>query len=134
MKKIALYDRYKSDNEEILKLHQKMLEDIKEEIDNAGNMLVGEFYDKCSEHVQLDERTEYSRLYDLCNDGEVDEVHVITISRLSRDLRLVAQMCRGMHDMGIKVNFIKEKITGEELLNSRLVKYLDEAIEQGMGM
>ena len=111
-----------------------MLEDIKDEINNAGNKLVGEFYDKCSEHVHLDERPEYSRLYDLCNDGEVDELHVITISRLSRDVRLVAQMCRGMHEMGIKVNFIKEKITSEELLNSRLVKYLDGAIEQEMGM
>ena len=76
----------------------------------------------------------YSRLYDLCNTSEVDEIYVITISRLSRDLRLIAQMCREMHDMGIKVNFIKEKITGEELLNSRLAKYLDESIEQEMGM
>ena len=134
MKKIALYDRYQSDNEEILKLHQKMLEDIKDEINNAGNKLVGEFYDKCSEHVHLDERPEYSRLYDLCNDGEVDELHVITISRLSRDVRLVAQMCRGMHEMGIKVNFVKEKITSEELLNSQLVKSLGEAFGQEMGM
>lgn len=134
MKKIALYDRYKSDNEEILKLHQKMLEDIKEEIDNAGNMLVGEFYDKCSEHVQLDERPEYSRLYQLCNSGEVDELYIVTFSRLSRELRTVAQMCREMHEMDIKVNFVKEKITSEELLNSQLVKSLGEVFGQEMGM
>ena len=134
MKKIALYDRYQSDNSEMLELHRKTIEGIKEGIANDGNKLVGEFHDKCSEHVHLDERPEYSRLYDLCNTGEVDEIYVITISRLSRDLRLIAQMCREMHDMGIKVNFIKEKITSEELLNSRLVKYLDGAIEQEMGM
>ena len=110
MKKIALYDRNLLDNDEILKLHNERIESIKEGIANDGNVLIGEFYDKCSGHVPLDERPEYSRLYQLCNSGDVDELYIVTISRLSRELRTVAQMCREMHEMNIKVNFVKEKI------------------------
>ena len=36
--------------------------------------------------------------------------------------------------MGVKVNFVKEKITSEELLNSKLVKSLGEIFGQEMGM
>ena len=134
MKRIALNDRNLLDNDEILKLHSERIESIKEGIANDGNELIGEFYDKCSGHVPLDERPEYSRLYQLCNSGHVDELYIVTISRLSRELRTVAQMCREMHEMDIKVNFVKEKITSEELLNSQLAKSLGEVFGQEMGM
>ena len=134
MKKIALYDRNLLDNDETLKLHSERIESIKEGIANDGNELIGEFYDKCSGHVPLDKRPEYSRLYQLCNSGDVDELYIVTISRLSRELRTVAQMCREMHEMDIKVNFVKEKITSEELLNSQLVKSLGEVFGQEMEM
>ena len=36
--------------------------------------------------------------------------------------------------MGVKVNFVTEKFSGEELVNSKLVEYLNGAIKQEMGM
>lgn len=134
MKKIALYDRYQLDNGEIPELHGVMVDDCKKRIADAGNELVGEFYDVCSELVPLEKRSEYVKLYDMCKIKEVDELYVTTMSRISRKMSWVTQMCKQMHEFGIKITFMNEGITSEQLLNSPVVKGIGDAIEQHMGM
>lgn len=134
MKRIALYDRYKLDNGEIPELHGIMVDDCKKRIADSGNKLVGEFYDVCSELIPLEERPEYAKLYDMCKNGEVDELYVTTLSRISRKMSWVTQMCKQMHEFGIKVTFMNEEITSEQLLNSPIIKDIGNAIEQHMSM
>ena len=134
MKRIALYDRYKLENGEIPELHGVMVEDCKKRIADSGNELAGEFYDDCSELVPLEERPEYIKLYERCNNGEVDELYVTTMSRISRRMSWITQMCKQMHEFGIKVTFINEGITSEQLLNSPVIKGIGDAVEQHMGM
>lgn len=134
MKKIALYDRYKLENGKVPELHGIMVDDCKKIIADSGNELVGEFYDVCSELIPLEERPEYVKLYDMCKNGEVDELYVTTLSRISRKMSWVTQMCKQMHEFGIKVTFMNEEITSEQLLNSPVIKGVGNAIEQHMSM
>lgn len=134
MKKIALYDRYRLENGKLPELHGIMVDDCKKRIADSENELVGEFYDECSELVPLEERPEYIKLYDTCKNGEVDELYVTTMSRISRKMSWVTQMCKQMHEIGIKVTFMNEGITSEQLLNSPIVKGIGDAIEQHTGM
>ena len=134
MKRIALYDRYQLDNGEIPELHGIMVDDCKNRIVNGGNELAGEFYDECSEHVPLEERPEYVKLYEMCKNGELDELYVTTMSRISRKMSWITQMCKQMHEFGIKVTFMNEGITSEQLLNSLVMKVIGDATEQHMSM
>ena len=134
MKRIAIYDRYKLDNGEIPELHGIMIVDCKRKIADRENELVGEFYDECSELVSLKDRPEYTKLYDMCMNGEVDELYVTSLSRISRRMSWITQMCRDMHECGIKVTFMNEEVTSEQLLNSPVMKGIGDAIEQKMGM
>ena len=43
-------------------------------------------------------------------------------------------MCKQMHEFGIKVTFMNEGITSEQLLNSPVIKGIGDAVEQHMGM
>ncbi len=134
MKRIALYDRYQLDNGKIPEIHGMMVDDCKKRIADSGSELVGEFYDVCSELTPLEERPEYAKLYDMCNNGELDELYVTSMSRISRRMSWVTQMCKQMHEFGIKVTFMDEGITSEQLLNSSVIKGIGDAIEQQMEM
>lgn len=134
MKKIALYDRYQLGKGKVLRLHLEKLNDIKEKIKSDGNELAGEFYDKCNEFVSHEKRPEFSRLYKMCDTGEIDELYVVSLSRASRDLRAIARMCEEMHEMGVKAFFVDERITGEALLNSKIVYCVNGPIKQELGM
>ena len=125
MKKVVLYDSFQFGKGKMLKLHMEKIQDIKEEIESDGNEIIGEFYDKCNEFLRPEKRPEYLRLY---------ELYVISFSRFSIDIRSIVQKCIEMHEMGVKVNFVTEKFSGEELVNSKLVEYLNGAIKQEMGM
>ena len=134
MKRIALYDRYNLENGNVPELHGIMVDDCKKRITDAGNELAGEFYDVCSELIPLEERPEYTKLYEKCKNGEVDELYATTMSRISRRMSWVTQMCKQMHEFGIKVTFMNEGITSEQLLNSLVIKGIGDAVEQHMGM
>ena len=134
MKKVVLYDSFQFGKGKMLKLHMEKIQDIKEEIESDGNEIIGEFYDKCNEFLRPEKRPEYLRLYELCNTDEVNELYVISFSRFSIDIRSIVQKCIEMHEMGVKVNFVTEKFSSEELVNSKLVEYLNGAIKQEMGM
>ena len=134
MKRIALYDRYNLENGNVPELHGIMIDDCKKRITDAGNELAGEFYDVCSELIPLEERPEYIKLYERCKNGEVDELYVTTMSRISRRMSWITQMCKQMHEFGIKVTFMNEGITSEQLLNSPVIKGIGDAVEQHMGM
>lgn len=134
MKKIAVYDRVKSHNGEIPDVHRKMIDDCRKKIEEDGNKIIGNYFDKCGECVPVNERPEFAKMYEMCKNGEIDEVYILAASRISRNISGVARICKQMHDTGTKAVFVNEETTSEEILKSPVIQSINEAFEQEMGM
>ena len=134
MKKIVLYDRCKLTDGMMPKPHKELMDEIKEKLTSDGSEIVAIFTDNCSEHVPLLERPEYTKMYGMCTNKEDVEIHVTTLSRLSRNMSWIAKMCEQMHELGYVVTFENEEITSEGLIKSPVMERVHDAIEQGMGM
>ena len=76
----------------------------------------------------------YTKMYCMCTNHEDVEIHVTTLSRLSRNMSWIAKMCEEMHDLGYVVTFENEEITSENLIKDPVMERLNIAIEQEMGM
>lgn len=134
MKKIVLYDRYRLTGGMMPEPHKEMMDEIKEKLTSDGSEIVAIFTDDCSEHVPLHERPEYTKMYCMCANHEDVEIHVTTLSRLSRNMSWIAKMCEEMHGLGYVVTFENEEITSENLIKAPVMERLNIAIEQEMGM
>ena len=73
-------------------------------------------------------------MYCMCANHEDVEIHVTTLSRLSRNMSWIAKMCEEMHGLGYVVTFENEEITSENLIKAPVMERLNIAIEQEMGM
>lgn len=134
MKKIVLYDRCRLTDGMMPEPHKEMMDEIKEKLTSDGSEIVAIFTDDCSEHVPLHERPEYTKMYCMCTNHEDVEIHVTTLSRLSRNMSWIAKMCEEMYDLGYVVTFENEEITSENLIKAPVMERLNIAIEQEMGM
>ena len=129
MKSIVLYDRYEQHNKQAVKLHQKLIDDCKKMIEGNGK-LAGVFIDNCNRKVPLEKRSGYSAMREMCRNNNIDEVYVTSMSRLNRDIKYIINMCRDMHGYGIKVNFVNENVTSEQMINSSAIKQIIDGAEQ----
>ena len=134
MKRIVLYDRYKLNEGEMPETRKNKIATYRRSIEENGDILVGSFFDDCSELVPLNDRPAYSKLFEKCKSGTVDEVYVISLSRISRKPTWIFDLCAKMKQLQINVYFVGEGITDEQLIDSDVINTLATAIEQGMGM
>ena len=130
MKRIAIYDRYKSNESDMPEKRREAIADYRKRIEEAGNTIVDIFCDDCSELIPLNERKEYIKLYEKCKACDVDEIHVFAMSRISRDLTVITDMCDKVNQFGTKVCFVKEGVADEQLLGSKLVNVFAKVTEQ----
>jgi len=134
MKKIVLYDRCQLIDGMLPEPHKEMMDDIKKKLTSDGSEIVAVFSDNCSEHVPLHERPEYEKLYQMCTSDENIEIHITTLSRISRNMSWIAKMCEEMHNLGYVVTFENEEITSENLIKSPVMEKVYNATEQEMRM
>lgn len=69
----------------------------------------------------------------ITNDEEV-EIHITSMSRISRQISWIGKMCDQMHNLGYVVTFENEGITSKELTSSPVMERVYKAVEQGMEM
>lgn len=134
MKRIVLYDRHQLFDGKIPEAHQSMVDDIKEKLTSEGNEIVAVFTDTCSEHVPLLERPEFSKMYRMCTNDEEVEIHITSMSRISRKISWITKMCDQMHSLGYVVTFENEGITSKDLTKSPVMEKVYTAVEQEIGM
>ena len=134
MKRIALYDRYRLNEDCMPENRRNMISDYKKIIMEEENAMVDSFFDDCSELIPLNERAGYSELYEKCKAGAVDEVRVISMSRISRNLTWIVDMCDKMKQLGIKVYFVKEGTTIEQLVDPNVIQSFEASMKQSIVM
>ena len=131
MKRIVLYDRHELHDGKIPEAHTAMVDDIKENLTRDGSEVIAVFTDNCSEHIPLHERPEFCKLFRLCSDNEEVEVHLTTMSRISRKISWIAKMCEEMHNLGYVVTFENEGITSHEFTKSPVMECFGNAAKKG---
>lgn len=117
--KVAFYDRYQLINGEVPQIHvgevEKVIQKLKE---SHVNEYIGSFVDKCKDRIEPMERDEFIKLYEKCKCGQVDQIAILSVSRLSRSTVTLIKTCKEFSEMGIEIMFFKEGITGDMLLKS----------------
>lgn len=130
-KRIALYDCCLHADGQMPNPNKEKHEELKRKIKSDNNAeFVGSFIDDCSGSVHPLERKDFVRLYEKCSAGEVDEIAIPTLVRISRTPEILLDICRKLKNMGIKTVFEHEGITGEDVMESEVVKAISDAMDE----
>ena len=117
--KVAFYDRHQLLNGEVPQLHTEDAERIIQRLkDSPVNEYIGSFIDNCKDRIEPMERDEFIKLYEKCKCGQVDQIAILSVSRLSRSTVTLIKTCKEFSERGIEIMFFKEGITGDMLLKS----------------
>lgn len=128
-KRIALYDCCLHIDGQMPDPIKEKHEELKRKIESDNNAeFVDSFIDDCRVSVHPLDRKDFIRLYEKCSKGEVDEIAIPTLVRISRSPEILLDICRKLNDMGIKTVFEHEGITGENLMESEPIKAISNAL------
>lgn len=123
--KVAFYDRHQLLNGEVPQLHTEDAERIIQRLkDSPVNEYIGSFIDNCKDRIEPMEREEFRQLYEKCKNGEIDQIVIMSVSRLSRSTVTLIKTCKELSEMGTEVMFIKEGVSGDMLLKSETINKL----------
>lgn len=128
--KVAFYDRHQLLNGEVPQLHTEDAERIIQRLkDSPVNEYIGSFIDNCKDRIEPMEREEFRQLYEKCKNGEIDQIVIMSVSRLSRSTVTLIKTCKELSEMGTEVMFIKEEVSGDMLLKSETINKLHNTEE-----
>ena len=128
--KVAFYDRHQLLNGEVPQLHTEDAERIIQWLkDSPVNEYIGSFIDNCKDRIEPMEREEFRQLYEKCKNGEIDQIVIMSVSRLSRSTVTLIKTCKELGEMGTEVMFIKEGVSGDMLLKSETINKLHNTEE-----
>ncbi len=128
--KVAFYDRHQLLNGEVPQLHTEDAERIIQRLkDSPVNEYIGSFIDNCKDRIEPMEREEFRQLYEKCKNGEIDQIVIMSVSRLSRSTVTLIKTCKELSEMGTEVMFIKEGVSGDMLLKSETINKLHNTEE-----
>ena len=128
--KVAFYDRHQLLNGEVPQLHTEDAERIIQRLkDSPVNEYIGSFIDNCKDRIEPMEREEFRQLYEKCKNGEIDQIVIMSVSRLSRSTVTLIKTCKELGEMGTEVMFIKEGVSGDMLLKSETINKLHNTEE-----
>ena len=128
--KVAFYDRHQLLNGEVPQLHTEDAERIIQRLkDSPVNEYIGSFIDNCKDRIEPMEREEFRQLYGKCKNGEIDQIVIMSVSRLSRSTVTLIKTCKELSEMGTEVMFIKEGVSGDMLLKSETINKLHNTEE-----
>lgn len=128
--KVAFYDRHQLLNGEVPQLHTEDAERIIQRLkDSPVNEYIGSFIDNCKDRIEPIEREEFRQLYEKCKNGEIDQIVIMSVSRLSRSTVTLIKTCKELSEMGTEVMFIKEGVSGDMLLKSETINKLHNTEE-----
>lgn len=128
--KVAFYDRHQLLNGEVPQLHTEDAERIIQRLkDSPVNEYIGSFIDNCKDRIEPMEREEFRQLYEKCKNGEIDQIVIMSVSRLSRSTVTLIKTCKELSEMGAEVMFIKEGVSGDMLLKSETINKLHNTEE-----
>ncbi len=128
--KVAFYDRHQLLNGEVPQLHTEDAERIIQRLkDSTVNEYIGSFIDNCKDRIEPMEREEFRQLYEKCKNGEIDQIVIMSVSRLSRSTVTLIKTCKELSEMGTEVMFIKEGVSGDMLLKSETINKLHNTEE-----
>jgi len=107
--KVAFYDRHQLLNGEVPQLHTEDAERIIQRLkDSPVNEYIGSFIDNCKDRIEPMEREEFRQLYEKCKNGEIDQIVIMSVSRLSRSTVTLIKTCKELSEMGWNVITIWE--------------------------
>ena len=128
--KVAFYDRHQLLNGEVPQLHTEEVEKIIQRLkDSPVNEYIGSFIDNCKDRIEPMERKEFSQLYEKCKNGEIDQIVIMSVSRLSRSTVTIIKTCKELSEMDTEIMFIKEGVSGDMLLKSETINQLHNTEE-----
>lgn len=128
--KVAFYDRHQLLNGEVPQLHTEEVEKIIQRLkDSPVNEYIGSFIDNCKDRIEPMERKEFSQLYEKCKNGEIDQIVIMSVSRLSRSTVTLIKTCKELSEMDTEIMFIKEGVSGDMLLKSETINQLHNTEE-----
>ena len=128
--KVAFYDRHQLLNGEVPQLHTGEVEKIIQRLkDSPVNEYIGSFVDNCKDRIEPMERKEFRQLYEKCKNGEIDQIVIMSVSRLSRSTVTLIKTCKELSEMGTEIMFVKEGVSGDMLLKSETINQLHNTEE-----